>query len=195
MLYICSCRHRIRYGPHRKQHRRHDQNPEEEQKERVEHLAHPDEDAGRTQGEAEDDGKECEGKGQQCLVLHDRRNKRCSAHLKGDGCRARNCKEGTDAEIECAGEGVGKAPSDLSADVEETFACRDADRCNAEQRQSDPCDAEADECGQHRRTRLLTHRSRKDEVARTKDQTEQQRGDKEVFLFSETVFHHFNHSA
>jgi len=36
---------------------------------------------------------------------------------------------------------------------------------------------------------LLSHRGGEDEIARAEDQTEQQGGNEDVFLFSEAVFH------
>ena len=112
--------------------------------------------------------------------------------LKGDGCRSGDCKERSDAEIKCTGKRIGKTPSDLRADVKQILTCCNADRSDAEEGESHPGDAEADESGQHCSTCLLPHGRGEDQIARTKDKSEQHGGYEDIFLFSQAAFHQIN---
>ena len=121
--------------------------------------------------------------------MQGRGDERQNANLKGDGRRARDGEERPDAEIERAGKEQGKTPPHPVPDRGETVARRDADRRNAEQGQPHACDTEPNEGGQHLHPRPLSHRRGKDQIARTEDQTEEERCDKEIFLFRQPLFH------
>lgn len=189
MLCIWSLRLYIPYAAHRIQHCCDDQNAEEEQKERGEHFADPDEDAGGAQGEIEDNGEEAESKYEKTKILCLCRNKRRNTDLKGDRGCSRNRKKRTDAQIEEAGECIGKAASDLCADIKETLARGNADCSDGEKRQPHTRSAESDECWQHRCACTLTHGCREDQIACAEDKSEEHRGNEDIFLLFQPSFH------
>ena len=86
---------------------------------------------------------------------------------------ARDRKERTDRQIQCAGEEHAVAAPHLAGQLDQTVTAADADGRHAEQRQTHTCDQKPDKGDPHIRTGKLPHTDREDQIACAEEQTEQ----------------------
>ena len=92
----------------------------------------------------------------------------------GEGGRraAGDREERPNRQVQCAGEEIPIWAADVAAQLKQTAAAADAERRDAEQRQADACDDEADERGPHIAPGHLTHIDREDQVPRAEKHAE-----------------------
>ena len=81
----------------------------------------------------------------------------------------------------------------MAAQLKQTAAAADAERRDAEQRQTDAGDDEADERGPHVATGHLPHIDRENQIPRAEKHAEKHAGNVDVFTPTETFFHGKTH--
>ena len=119
------------------------------------------------------------------------RLRHCLLDTDGEGGRraAGNGEKRTDGQIEKTGKKVGVGTAHLAAQIKQTLAFADAERGNAQKRQTDAGNQKA----KRRRNQLaschLPHVDRENQISRAEKQPEKHARDNDVFLNRQLLFH------
>ena len=168
---------------------RHHQHRQADQKQRVEHLAHPGQDLARPQGKPQHRPKKHQRKQGQRPLAPAAAQRRGHAHLKGDGGAPGDGEKGPDGQVEQAGKEQAVVFAHPAGEGGQAVAPADAQRRHPQQGQAHACDQQPRRSRQDPAARQLAHRGGKDQVARPEKQPEQHTAHRQQFPEREFRFH------
>lgn len=169
---------------------REQQDAEYDEEDRCEDLARPSQYLAGAQGEPQS----CRHKGQReqqqsqlfvaaCWQQGLGTNLEGHCHTTGAG------KEWPDGQIECTSEDVAEVAASFLAEIKQTIASRDAERCNGHHRHADACDQEAEEGRIDVAAGFLSQIGGENQVSGTKEEAEQHTGNRKCLTPGEFCFH------
>ena len=168
---------------------------EEEQECGVEYLADPDHYLAGVEREQQRRDEEGQREQQQVQreLIRALRDDLLDTDSERGRCAAGDREERPYRQVQRAGEEITVWAADVAAQLKQTAAAADAERRDAEQRQTDAGDDEADERGPHVATGHLPHIDRENQVPRAEKHAEEHAGNVDVFTPTETFLHGKTH--
>jgi hypothetical protein len=166
------------------------QDSQDTDEDRVQHLSDDSEDFSRTKGEPENQKVEDQGKNKQGeTIIHTGRQDLTDARLEGNSDAPRAGKERSDRQIQGTGKDTPKAWIDLLAEIKDAAASGKSKGSDSQKGKSHAGDQKTGQCGPEISPRGLTQEDRKNQISRSEEKTEQHTGYGDEFPERQFRFH------